>query len=157
MARKVKCPYCEEKLDKDDAISYKKRYYHEECFNTWRLEAEHRKDLIEFICELHGIDAPTGMMVKQIKDFQVDYEYKLKGIELSLRYFYEILDNPVREGDGIGIVPYVYEEAKKHYLLKQGVQKSIENHNPKENKTVVVKTPEFKYEKKIKKIDISQL
>lgn len=83
MGRQVKCPYCETKLDKDSAIPYKKRYYHEKCFNTWKQEADHRKELIQYICNLYGLTSPTGMMLKQIKEYQEEYGYKLKGIEPS--------------------------------------------------------------------------
>ncbi len=158
MARLVKCPYCESQLPKDEAVEYKKRYYHESCFNTWRQEAEHRKELIEYILELYKLEAPTGMMLKQIKEFQEDFKYKLKGIELALRYFYETLGNPVQEGSGIGIVPYVYEDAKKHYIMKMNVKESLKDiEKDVEQKVVVVQSPQFTYQKKVKQIDISSL
>lgn len=154
MARQVKCPYCEQYQDKEDAVEYKKRYYHEDCFNTWRMEAEHRKELIEYICDLYRIDAPTGMINKQIKDFQTEYNYKLKGIELALRYFHETLDNRPREGDGIGIVPFVYEEAKKHYIKQLKIAESIQN---LENKEVTVYINASSTKRNSKKIDITAI
>ncbi|ARC58807.1 hypothetical protein P5637_06965 [Bacillus paralicheniformis] len=156
MARRVKCPYCETYLDKDDAIPYKKRYYHQNCFNTWKMEAEHRKELIKYICELYKIDAPTGMMLKQIKEFQEEYKYKLKGIKLTLRYFHETLGNPVREGDGLGIVPFIYEEAKADYLQKKAIEESVEEakkHKQKESIVIIKK----QNRKNIKIVDISTL
>ncbi|AYC51950.1 hypothetical protein EI976_05315 [Bacillus licheniformis] len=156
MARRVKCPYCETYLDKDDAIPYKKRYYHQNCFDTWKMEAVHRKELIKYICELYKIDAPTGMMLKQIKEFQEEYKYKLKGIELALRYFHETLGNPVREGDGLGIVPFIYEEAKADYLQKKAIEESVEEakkHKQKESIVIIKK----QNRKNIKIVDISTL
>ncbi|PLR72194.1 hypothetical protein [Bacillus sp. UMB0728] len=153
-ARQVKCPYCETKLNKDDSFEFKKRYYHPECFETWRREADHRNELITYICELYDIDAPTGMMFKQIKEFQEQQNYKLKGMELSLKYFYEILDNKPREGDGIGIIPFVYEEAKNHYLKQQRIANSIEN---LESKEVTVYINPNTERRKSKKIDIAAI
>ncbi|MFT0803305.1 hypothetical protein VSK91_22150 [Bacillus swezeyi] len=156
MARRVKCPYCETYLDKDDAVPYKKRYYHQHCFNTWKIEADHWKELIKYICELYKIDAPTGMMLKQIKEFQEEYKYKLKGIELALKYFHETLGNPVREGDGLGIVSFIYEEAKADYLQKKAIEESVENakkHKQKERIVVIKK----QNRKNIKIVDISTL
>ncbi|MGA4713080.1 hypothetical protein [Bacillus safensis] len=121
MGRQVKCPYCEQSLDKEEALPYKKRYYHTNCFNTWQREAEDRKSLYEYICELYNLDAPTGMIRKQIKDFQEEYKYKLKGIELALKYFYELLGNNPQEHGGIGIVPYIYEDAKRNYIEEKRV------------------------------------
>lgn len=121
MGRQVKCPYCEQSLDKDEALPYKKRYYHTACFNTWQREAEDRKDLYEYICNLYNLAAPTGMIRKQVKDFQEEYKYKLKGIELALKYFYELLGNNPQEHGGIGIVPYIYEDAKRNYIEEKRV------------------------------------
>lgn len=158
MARQVKCPYCEQKLDKEDAYEYKKKHYHEECFETWRQEVDNRKDLIDCICDLYGLEAPTGMILTQIKKFQEELKYKYKGMELALRYFHETLGNSVQEGAGIGIVPYVYEDAKKHYMMKLKVEESMENFNLDiEKKVVTVQSPQFTYQKKVKQIDISSL
>jgi hypothetical protein len=155
MGRLVKCPYCEQKLDKDEAYTYKKRYYHVECFEEWRLEAEHRKELIEYLCKLHNIDAPTGMMVKQISEFQKEYGYKLKGMELALKYFHETLGNRPREGDGIGIVPFVYEEAKNHYIKRLKIAESVNNLEDEEEVTVHINQKNNK--RKSKKIDITAI
>lgn len=158
LAKQVKCPYCQEMLDKEEAVTHSKRYYHEECFNVWRLEAAHRKELIDYILEIYKLEAPTGMMLKQIKDFQTDFNYKLKGIELALRYFHETLGNPVQENTGIGIVPYVYEEAKRNFLMKMNVEKSLEEADQNiKTKSITIESPVFSFERKIKQIDISSL
>lgn len=158
MAKLVKCPYCENKLDKDESVEYKKRYYHPECLETQQMEGQHYKELINYICELHGLDRPTGMMLKQIKEQKEDLGYKYKGMELALRYFYETLGNLVQEGTGIGIIPFVYEEAKKHYVTKLKVEQSVDNVKLTKKKRVVVQSPNSTYKKrKIKHIDIGSL
>ncbi|MCA1027026.1 hypothetical protein LCM23_13070 [Cytobacillus kochii] len=157
MGRQVKCPYCERKLDKDESYEYKKRYYHVECFEEWNQEKTHREELLSYVCNLYKMDAPTGMMLKQIKDFQTDYKYKLKGMELALRYFHDTLGNSVVEGAGIGIIPFVYEDAKKHYIQLSKVEESVENTTPKKTRVVEVQSPTFNYTSKIHKIDITSL
>ncbi|TWL92105.1 hypothetical protein CHCC15291_1414 [Bacillus licheniformis] len=95
-------------------------------------------------------------MLKQIKEFQEEYKYKLKGIELALRYFHETLGNPVREGDGLGIVPFIYEEAKADYLQKKAIEESVEEakkHKQKESIVIIKK----QNRKNIKIVDISTL
>jgi hypothetical protein len=155
VARLVKCPYCEQKLDKDEAHENKKKYYHVKCFNEWQQEKEHRQQLIDYICKLFRIHAPTGMMLKQIKDFQTDYKYKLKGMELALRYFHETLGNPVQQGSGIGIIPFVYEDAKNHYIKQQKIAESLENLDKNEEITVYIDPNKNK--RKSKKIDITAI
>lgn len=155
MARLVKCQYCENKVDKDEAYEHKKKYYHTHCFEEWQQQKVHRQELIDYICKLFRIDVPTGMILKQIKDFQTDYKYTLKGMELSLRYFHETLDNSVQQGSGIGIIPFVYEDAKNHYIKQQSIAKSLENLNKTEE--VVVYIDPNKYKRKSKKIDITAI
>jgi hypothetical protein len=158
VARKVKCPYCEKQLDKDDAYEYKKKYYHKKCFDQWQQEKEHRQELLQYICDLYRIEVPSGMILKQIKDYKEEFHYKYKGMELALRYFYETLGNSVQEGTGIGIIPYVYEDAKRHYIMKMKVEESLkQTDNNIEKKIVTIDSPQFSYQKKIKQIDISSL
>lgn len=158
MARQVKCPYCQNLLNKDESYEYKKRYYHPECFNEWKQESDDRKDLIAYICELYRLDVPTGMILKQIKEFREEFNYKYKGMELALRYFYETLGNPIQESSGIGIIPYVYEEAKKNYILKMQVAESLKNLKQEETQVIEVYSPKSSsYKSKIKHIDINSL
>lgn len=154
MARQVKCPYCEQKLDKDNAYEYKKKYYHVDCFNTWELEKVHRKELIEYICQLYNVSVPSGMILKQIKDFQEEYKYKLKGMELALKYFHETLGNRPQENGGIGIIPFVYEEAKNHYIKQQKISESLSNYIDEEV-TIYINPEQNK--RKSKRIDISAI
>jgi hypothetical protein len=151
----VKCPYCETQLQKEEAHEYKKKYYHVKCFNEWQQEKEHRQQLIDYICKTFRIDAPTGMILKQIKDFQTDYKYKLKGMELALQYFHETLGNPVQQGSGIGIIPFVYEDAKNHYIKQQKIAGSLQNLESNEEVTVYIDPNKNK--RKSKKIDITAI
>jgi hypothetical protein len=155
MARQVKCPYCENHLDKDDAYEYKKKYYHVNCFNEWQQEKAHRQQLIDYICKLYRIEVPSGMILKQIKDFQIDYKYKLKGMELALRYFHETLGNPVQQGSGIGIIPFVYEDAKNHYIKQIKIAESLQNLG--ENDEITVYIDPNRSKRKSKKIDITAI
>jgi uncharacterized protein Usg len=154
VARQVKCPYCEQQLNKEEAHEYKKRYYHTTCFEQWRKEVDHRKELTDYITQLYGV-APTGMMLKQIKEFQEEYKYKLKGIELALRYFHETLGNRVQEGSGIGIVPFIYEEAKNHYIKRMKITESM--HNLDKSGELLVYINPNQNKRKSKKIDISAI
>lgn len=155
MARLVKCPYCEKQLSKEEAVEHKKKYYHPQCFETWQKQKEHRQELIDYICKLFRSDAPTGMMLKQIKDFQTDYKYTLKGMELALKYFHETLGNTVQQGSGIGIIPFVYEDAKNHYIKQMKIAESLQN--LEQNEELVIYIDSNKSTRKSKKIDITAI
>lgn len=160
------CPYCRNKVPASQSEKVGNRYYHKDCYEKKQKEDEEKqrhsndyKELIDYICNLYGLQAPTGMILKQIKDYQNEYGFKLKGMELALRYFHETLDNPVREDVGIGIVIYTYEEAKRHYIKKKKIERSVQDLevNRQETKVVSVKSPKFEIRKKVKSIDISVL
>lgn len=62
--------------------------------------------------------------MRQIKEFETESKYTLKGIEMTLRFFHEVEGNPVLSPNddndkyqvqGIGIVAWVYDKAKRYY------------------------------------------
>lgn len=128
MSRKVKCPSCGTYNDKETAVYHSSKYYCPICYENKQSETNEYKELIAYICELYGLDAPTGWILKQIKDFKEQYNFTNKGIKSTLHYFFEIQEGNEPNGEtGIGIVPFVYDEAKKFYLDKKAVKDSIAN------------------------------
>jgi len=155
LARQVKCPRCQGTLSKEDALEHKKKYYHQECFETWRREGQDYEDLKSYICQLYRLDAPTGLMLKQIKEYKEELKYKYKGMELALRYFHETLGNRVQENSGVGIIPFVYEDAKSNYIKQQRIIESMKNLEENEEVTIYINTDKTK--RKSKMIDISAI
>ncbi len=126
MARKVKCPECGTYNDKENAVCHNSKYYCKVCYENKTRDSQDYKELIAYICELYQIDAPTGWMLKQIKDFKEQFNYTYKGMKTTLHYFYEIQEgNDVGDSMGIGIVPFVYDEAKRFYIDKKAVKDSV--------------------------------
>lgn len=125
MARKYKCPVCEKMNSEEESILYKKRRYCSEsdCLDRKKEEDENKDsknddwvELYEYITELYG-KSPTGMMYKQLGEYRKEpFNYTNKGMYLTLKYFYETLGNTVINGTGLGIIPYVYEDAKKNFI-----------------------------------------
>jgi hypothetical protein len=75
-------------------------------------------------------------------------------MELALRYFHETLGNRPQDGSGIGIIPFVYEEAKNYYIKQMKISESIENHKDEE---ITVYIDPNRNKRKSKKIDITAL
>jgi hypothetical protein len=138
--RKLKCPICNKLNLKEDTELFKKRYYCKgECIEDI-LSQQKKKDqnqedwneLYEYIIELYG-HKPTGIMFKQLGDFRKDpYNYTNKGMYLTLKYFYGIKGQSVLEDAGLGIIPYVYEEAKKNFLEQREVSEYNIEHESNE-------------------------
>jgi hypothetical protein len=164
MARNVKCPVCGTFNEKETAIYHNSKYYCKVCYDNKLNEANDYKDLIAYICELYNIDVPTGWMFKQIKDFKEQFNYSYKGIKTTLHYFFEIQEgNDVEDSMGIGIVPFVYDEAKRFYIDKKAIKDSVTGINLEEiqdNKRVIKinrnKISENKF-KELAFIDIEKL
>lgn len=128
MAKEVKCPLCGEMQDKEQAIKYKNRYYHPQCLEKKKQKENDepdRQELIGYVMRLHKMSNINGFVLRQIKNFR-DEGYTYKGMILTLRYFHEVKGNPIT-GDGIGIIPYVYEEAKKWHIKKIEAQKHFDD------------------------------
>ena len=146
MARKVKCPECGTFNDKENTISHNSRYYCKICYENYMREAQEYKELIAYICELFQVDAPTPLMCKQIKDYKDQFNYTYRGMKTTLNYFFEIqAGNDPMDSLGIGIVPFVYDEAKKFYIDKKAVKDSISGCNMEElqNSRRIIRKKQF--------------
>jgi hypothetical protein len=166
ITRKVKCPECGTYNDKENTIYHNAKYYCKICFENKQKESQDYKDLIAYVCELYQIEVPNGLMFKQIKDFKEQFNYTYRGMKTTLHYFYEIQEgNSVEDSVGIGIIPFVYDEAKKFYIDKKAIKDSVIGCNMEElqekNKTIKINKKAYqsnnnKY-KDITLIDIEKL
>ena len=82
------------------------------CREKAEKEMQERQSLYDTIKELYGITFPTGMMLKQIKEYKEQYGYTYSGIELALRFCVGKPGIVWKPTMGIGIVPHYYERAR---------------------------------------------
>ena len=149
--RKVKCPVCGKMNDKEDTVIKNKRYYCPACLEQQQKEADAYKNLIEYVCGLFNIAAPTFLMTAQIKRFKEEYGYTYQGMKATLEYFFEIEDgHSVEDSEGLGIIPYTYDKCKEFYAEKKRVKKSLEG-NTLEDIRSNVKKIKVKNNESIKK------
>ena len=123
-------------VDKNESIRYKGKNYHPKCYE----ENKEREELSTYICELFSLKVPGPRNYSLIKRFRENNGYTYKGMINALKYFYEVKNgNKERAKEGIGIVPYVYDEAQEYYIkiekknkeVKEVVEQQIGT--PKEN------------------------
>lgn len=151
----VTCPYCSQTVDRniDKFIKRSGRYYHENCHNEKFAKSQERTDLLDYVAFLYGDSANYQLISKQVKELMEEYNFTLKGIELTLRYFYDIQGNSIKSSKGIGIVPYTYEEAKRYYASIIRITNSAKQHKLESEVEVFCKKERRKNNKR-KNIDI---
>ena len=169
MARLVKCKYCGISFDRDieEWATVGNRYAHSSCIAARLKSLEQRKQEEELertqnITQYHevldfaknNIENPNYALIqKQIRDFIDNKGYSYSGILKSLVFFYEVKHNNIEQSKGgIGIVPYVYENAYNYYynlwLAKQkNKDVEVEQYTPKV-KEIVIPRPQRKVKKR---------
>lgn len=166
------CPFCGLVVDKKSEDCVKndiqglntRAYYHLKCHKLaqstkkeeWPYNLSKKDDLNVwaeniydyFTLQLHLV--PNMMKIKsQMKHFNTR-GMKYKGMFLTVRFFYEVkqVNGEDKSEGGIGIVPYLYNEAQDYWTNK--VKKDTETLEQIEQQILDMK------EKKIKKIPYAQ-
>lgn len=153
----VKCLVCGESFDLNSiqgVKASKTRYAHQKCFPKGELvpmtgsteKDPDAKALNDCISKIYGKKANWVLIKKQIKEY-IDKGYTLKGIKTTLIYFYEVKKNDAEKSNGgIGIVPYVYQEAYDYYYqiweAQQRAARGIEKLSTMQTSSVTIKPPQ---------------
>lgn len=117
----VKCYFCENKVDKKVAIKADKKNFHPQCYQNY-LD---KKDCCDYICSIFNLKAPGPRIYSQLSTFILQKNYSYKNIKLTLKYWYEVKKQPrEKAGEGIGIVPYIYDEAVNYFKELENKQKN---------------------------------
>lgn len=149
MAKKMcKCAVCNEEFDRNSiqAVKYGgRRYAHYSCYPEGELvPMEKPKNsnpdmdaLTDYIKTIYKDKANWVLIKKQIKDYEKK-GYSLTGILSTLKYIFEVKHNSVdKTNGGIGLVDFMYAEAKDYYYKIWLAQ------HQNENKTFISKVKEY--------------
>lgn len=122
----VTCRYCGQKIDREreEVIILKDRCYaHVGCCSEGEgtlLPPLLDKDLIvlyDYINQLFNYEKTPVRIKNQIKKYVNEEGYTYSGILATLKYFYELQGGDIsKANDGITIVEYMYDIAKKYYF-----------------------------------------
>ena len=123
MAHKCKCIYCKAEFDRDKFPYVQitaRRYAHKECAeknSVQKTQSEQDYDLlVNYIESLFGVGFVSAKVAKQIRDYRLQYNYTFGGMYWALVYWYEVRGaDKDKANSGIGIVPYIYDQAKEYY------------------------------------------
>jgi len=119
----AKCKYCGIQFDRNKEPFVEagaRRYAHKSCAEKYLQSfTQEELDYIaleKYIKQLFHINILSAKIKKQIKDFREEYKYTYTGIQKTLYWWFELKNNPIEKAnDGIGIVPFVYQDACDYY------------------------------------------
>lgn len=170
MAHMVKCTVCGKSFDRDKIQAVKsgaRRYAHYTCLPEGELvplpNAVVDQDLVDlenYIKNLLGDDYNPARVKKQIKDYKNEYNYSYSGMLKALVWFYEVKGNSIEKANGgIGILPFVYQDAYNYYYSLYLAQLVNEEKDVNQYKTkvreIVIKSPSVA-EKPIRLFDLGE-
>ena len=159
--RPVKCPACEQHFQRSITVfvKHKNRYWHKSCYEKEADKAKDKEKLLRYIEKLLRKKVDYKI-TNQIKTYTKDKRYTHKDIHQALYYFYEIKNNSTAKANGgIGIVPYVIDEAKAYFKEKYDrIEKSENTEIVHKHKVITISDPAYhpRYANK-KIIDISDI
>lgn len=126
----VTCVYCQGRFDRDreEAVLVSpRRYAHKRCFDDVQArtpglavpknqEDLEKAELEQYLQNLFN-EFPLNIKAqKQIMQFRKEYKYTYRGMLNTLRWWYEITGHSIQDANGgVGIIPYIYEDAKAYY------------------------------------------
>ena len=123
----AKCRLCNIPIDKekDDWIMPSKNYYyHKQCYNNWKkvqpkADEEYVDLIYDFIARDLKVSYDWWVCEAQRKKFLKE-KMTNKGILFALKYFYEVKHGNWEKGHGgIGIVPFIYNDACAYWAAKE--------------------------------------
>ena len=152
------CPKCKEKVDplSPNAVDIDNATLHRDCYERSQREKENHKKLMDYISLKYNIEFPTGYMLKQISDFKNKRGYSYKAMLATLNFIFEVEKIPIKEGVGLGLIPFYYEKAKNYYSKLRTAGNSATNITVN-NKTVKIIAYAENKRKSRKSIDLSSL
>lgn len=146
MAHRVKCVNCGLVFDRDKVQFVpvgSRRYAHADC-SEYIADNEDLEALEKYIQTALKVDYIDGRIRLQINNYRDVQKYTYKGMLKALTYFHEVKGNPLT---GVGIIPYVYDQAQKYYtalwLTRQTNEaKPIEQYVAPKEETIVIPVPQ---------------
>ena len=146
----VKCLYCGEQFDRasEPCVKIGRRYAHKKCSDSQseedKKEQKDKSDFFEYVKTVYGSDYNYISIQKQAENYIKQYNFTYSGMLKSLKWFYEIKHADKESANGrIGIIPYIYEDAKKYYyelFLAQQRNKDVKGYCL-QTKEIVIASP----------------
>ena len=125
MAHKVICLYCKKQFDRDKEPTQKvsaRRYAHLNCWKEHLANmSQEEKDIqnfFDYTKKLFGEDYNYILTKKLAERYVKENNYTYSGMLKTLKWYYEKEGHSIEKSNGsIGIIPYIYQQAKRYYYM----------------------------------------
>lgn len=142
----VTCRQCGRRLEREFAIELRKGWYvcSDACAEAWQAAhapkpnqaaSDDRKALLDYI---HRLDPSANFMAltAQLKRMMADHGMTCGGMRYALWYSINVKQLPYK---GIGILPYVYTEARDYWNWQQRMKQQVAGWMPADDEVVIVR------------------
>lgn len=147
MTRLSTCKACNKKLQPSEKFIHSSKTYCESCYVKIKRDSEEYKQLIEYICVNYNINAPTGFMLKQIKEMKDECSYTYGGMTYTLWYCKDVIGKELLSKYGVALIRYYYDDASAYFMQQEESKRKMEKLKDVELKTKIVKVnKQNKYE-----------
>lgn len=165
------CPGCKLQVEKieENKIKGKNnyvRYWHPQCWQAAKREKEKkiaeemgRKAIFNYLIDL-GMSPNYAFWGRQRNDFINKYGYSDSGILMALKYWFGEKQNSIsRANGGMGIVPYIYDDAQRYYrtIILKKKKLSEQARRQQEEDRKVIKVEKIEQDKRKDFIDLNLL
>lgn len=139
MVRLSTCKACDKKLQPSEKFIHSSKTYCENCYAKIKRESDEYKQLIDYICTNYNIKAPTGFILKQIKEMKDESLYTYGGMTYTLWYCKEVIGKELLSKYGVALIKYYYNDACDYFAQQEISKRKMEELKDVELKTKIVK------------------
>lgn len=119
----VKCFYCNQMFDRNAeefVLVNSRRYAHKQCHEKVQAgKSQDEKDyeaLVNYVKQVFKYSVVPAKITRQITDYKRQYSFTYSGMLKALVWWFEVKKNSIDAANGgIGILPYIYNDAKTYY------------------------------------------
>lgn len=119
----AKCYYCGLQFDRnvEEFVAINsRRYAHKTCYEKAQSnKTQEEKDyeaLANYIKRIFGYSTIPSKISRQITDYKRQYDFTYSGMLKALIWWFDVKKNTIEgTNGGIGILPYIYNDAKTYY------------------------------------------
>lgn len=129
MQQMLKCYYCGQTFDRsqEEYVQVKgRRYAHKKCYENRSSEEVDKDEFWETLDQIfHGSTNYDYRKVDSQLRSYLKQGYTIRGVINAVKYWFNVKNGSIIDANkGIGIVPFIYQEAQEYqaYLDKQRIE-----------------------------------